>query len=56
MNTLSKEKLKDWNDDFIINWLKSNTSFKEITILGKDSDNVGDFVDNYRRTLFACVK
>lgn len=29
---------------------------KEVIPLGSDTDNVGKFKDNYRRTLFACLK
>ena len=43
-------------DDFIINWLKENTTFKHINNLGKDEDNIPPFEGYYGRTLFACIR
>ena len=50
------EKLSKWTDDFIINWLKENTTFKHIINLGKDEDNIPPFEGYYGRTLFACFR
>ena len=49
------EKLSKWTDDFIINWLKENTTFKHIIDLGKDEDNIPPFEGYYNRKLFACI-
>lgn len=50
------DSLPEWDADYIENWLRSNSSFKKIYRLGKDSDNVPPFEDNYSRTLFACMR
>ena len=50
------EKLSKWTDDFIINWLKENTTFQHIINLGKDEDNIPPFEGYYSRTLFACIR
>lgn len=50
------KKLSLWNDEYIINLIKKNTSFKEVFILGKDDDNRSPYKGNYNRTLFACTK
>jgi hypothetical protein len=50
------EKLSKWTDDFIIDWLKENTTFKHIIDLGKDEDNIPPFEGYYSRTLFACIR
>ena len=49
-------RLSKWTDDFIINWLKENTTFKHIINLGKDEDNIPPFEGYYGRTLFACIR
>ena len=54
--TWFKEKLADWDEDYIEGWLLEHTSFKKIFRLGKDRDNVTPFEDNYGRTLFACLR
>lgn len=51
-----KENLKEWDENYIVNLIKQNTSFKEVIPLGKDNDNTGKYKNNYARTLFACVK
>jgi hypothetical protein len=51
-----KDDLQGWTPDHIENWLRQNTSFKEIVRLGSDEDAVPPFQDNYGRMLFACVK
>jgi len=49
-------RLSKWTDDYIIGWLKENTTFKHIINLGKDNDCIPPFEDYYERTLFACVR
>ncbi|MGB0064625.1 MAG: methyltransferase domain-containing protein [Terracidiphilus sp.] len=49
-------RLEGWNADHIHNWLKENTTFKEIRRLGKDKDAVPPFQSCYSRTLFACTR
>jgi hypothetical protein len=51
-----RNSLPEWNDDFIIRFIKQNTSFTHVLPLGRDSDNVGPYSDNYARTLFACIR
>jgi hypothetical protein len=51
-----KKTLTNWNPDFIEHFLKTQTTFAKIIRLGKDQDNRGEFVSNYGRTLFACVR
>ena len=51
-----KESLPDWDESQMIRWLKENTSFDEIVVLGKDEDNVGVYSPNYQRSLIACVR
>lgn len=50
------ESLKEWTPEFIAAWLRENTGFSTIVALGRDTDNVGPFKDNYGRTLFACTR
>jgi 2-polyprenyl-3-methyl-5-hydroxy-6-metoxy-1,4-benzoquinol methylase len=50
------EELSKWTDDYIMDWLKENTTFKHIINLGKDNDCIPPFEDYYNRTLFACVR
>lgn len=52
----NKKLLPEWDDKFIEEKIKKNTSFKKVIRLGKDKDNRGKYRQNYRRTLFACVK
>jgi hypothetical protein len=51
-----KETLPSWNDDFLENLLRENSSFRRIHRLGRDSDGQGYFAGNYGRTLFACCR
>jgi hypothetical protein len=51
-----RNSLPEWNDEFIIQFIKNNTSFRYVTPLGRDSDNVGPYRNNYARTLFACYR
>jgi 2-polyprenyl-3-methyl-5-hydroxy-6-metoxy-1,4-benzoquinol methylase len=48
--------LRKWDDQYIIDFIKEHTDFKEVIALGKDKDNVGPYSKNYARTLFICVK
>ena len=50
------KRLSKWTDDFIIGWLKENTTFQHIINLGKDEDNIPPFEGYYGRTLFACFR
>ncbi len=52
----NRKRLSQWDDNYIINLIKENTSFKEVIPLGKDNDNRGKYKDNYGRTLFACIR
>ena len=49
-------RLSKWTDEFIVNWLKENTTFKDIVNLGKDNDNIPPFEQYYGRTFFACIR
>lgn len=51
-----RKKLASWDDQYIIDLIKQHTTFKQVIALGKDTDNEGKYKDNYRRTLFACVR
>jgi hypothetical protein len=50
------ESLKEWTPSYIEQWLRSNTSFSNIRILGTDQDSRGVFRGNYGRHLFACYR
>jgi 2-polyprenyl-3-methyl-5-hydroxy-6-metoxy-1,4-benzoquinol methylase len=50
------KSLAGWDAEFITKWLRENTSFTRIEILGRDSDNVSPFEKNYRRHFFACSR
>jgi hypothetical protein len=51
-----RQSLSQWNDKFIIDFIKDHTSFTRVIPLGRDSDNVGPYRTNYGRTLFACYR
>ncbi len=51
-----KNSLSDWTPSYIETWLKKNTSFSKVVRLGIDEDAVGDYKDNYGRTMFACIR
>jgi hypothetical protein len=51
-----RKKLPQWNDAYIIDMIRRHTSFRQVIALGKDRDNKGKYVDNYQRTLFACIR
>lgn len=46
--------LKDWDAEHIRRWLRDNTSFSKIDLLGTDSD--GNRGRRYGRHLFACIR
>ncbi len=48
--------LSEWDNDFIVGFIKQHTSFSHVLPLGTDSDNTGRYNDNYARTLFACIR
>lgn len=51
-----RHSLADWSVEYIQNWLKKNTSFSKIELLGTDSDRHGVFRARYGRHLFACTR
>ena len=51
-----RESLREWTPDFIEQWLRRHTGFRQIVRLGRDKDNVPPFADAYGRTLFACIR
>ncbi len=51
-----RDSLQEWNTEYILTWLRTNTSFTQIIALGQDSDAVPPFERNYGRTLFACAR
>ena len=51
-----RKKLADWDDDFIINFVKEHSSFDRVIPLGVDSDRGQQWCTDFGRTLFACVR
>lgn len=51
-----KNKLKKWDDKFIINLIMSNSNFKWYVKLWIDNDNKWKFIWNYWRSLFVFYK
>lgn len=51
-----RESLKEWTPSYIERWLRANTSFSTIKMLGTDQDGSGVFRGNYGRHLFACCR
>jgi hypothetical protein len=51
-----KHPLAGWNVEYIQNWLKENTSFSKIELLGMDNDRYGIFRVQFGRHLFACTR
>ena len=51
-----RNTLPQWNQDFIVNFVKQHTSFDRVIPLGVDSDGVGLLKHNFGRMLFACVR
>jgi len=48
--------LSKWNDEFVADFIRRHTSFSRVIPLGTDLDYAGPYPDNYRRTLFACLR
>jgi SAM-dependent methyltransferase len=48
--------LPQWDNAFIIDFIKQHTSFNRVIPLGVDSDSVGLVNRSFGRTLFACVR
>ncbi len=48
--------LPKWNDAFVVDFIRQNTSFARVVLIGADLDHAGPYRGNYRRTLFACVR
>jgi 2-polyprenyl-3-methyl-5-hydroxy-6-metoxy-1,4-benzoquinol methylase len=51
-----RDLLPAWNIEYIVEWLRSHTTFRRVMALGVDHDDVEPFADNYGRMLFACVR
>lgn len=51
-----RESLKEWDEDYIIKFIKHNTSFKKVIKIGYDQDNQGQYSNQYKRALFACLR
>jgi 2-polyprenyl-3-methyl-5-hydroxy-6-metoxy-1,4-benzoquinol methylase len=51
-----KKKLAGWDDNYILGWLRKNTTFRRIEIIGRDNDGQGRFKGAYGRALFACTR
>jgi SAM-dependent methyltransferase len=51
-----RHKLPDWDNDFIVDFVKQHSSFERVIPLGVDSDRRQRRHANYGRTLFACVR
>jgi SAM-dependent methyltransferase len=48
--------LRDWDDEFVIDFIRRHTSFSHVMPLGADLDHRGRYRGNYARTLFVCVR
>ncbi len=51
-----KRTLANWDANYIQKWLRENTSFSKIEILGTDNDRDGLYPVRYGRHLFACSR
>ncbi len=51
-----KDSLKDWDAQFIERWLRENTTFRAVQLLGADQDGQGKYQGQYGRHLFACYR
>lgn len=51
-----KHYLAGWNVEYIQKWLKENTSFSKIEVLGTDNDRYGIFRVQFGRHLFVCTR
>jgi SAM-dependent methyltransferase len=49
-------RLKGWDDEHVIDYIRKHTSFTTVIPLGKDQDSVPPYEQNYGRTLFACLR
>lgn len=48
------DSLKEWDAEFIVRWLRENTTFTSVQVLGTDQDGQGRYQGQYGRHLFAC--
>lgn len=48
------DSLKEWDAEFIARWLRENTTFTSVQVLGTDQDGQGRYQGQYGRHLFAC--
>lgn len=48
--------LPEWDDDHIVKWITDNSSFQHVEKIGVDKDAVGNYKNNYGRSLFACYR
>lgn len=48
--------LPEWDDEYIVNWIKGNTSFQNVRALGRDNDCKTPFENYYNRTFFVCTR
>lgn len=51
-----RHELKEWTDDYIVEWIKSHSSFTRVEKLGCDEDRSPSYEDNYGRMLFAFTR
>jgi 2-polyprenyl-3-methyl-5-hydroxy-6-metoxy-1,4-benzoquinol methylase len=51
-----KDSLKQRNAEFIARWLRENTTFSSVRMLGTDQDGQGRYQGQYGRHLFACYR
>ena len=51
-----KNLLPLWSVDYIVDWIKDNSSFTKVIPLGKDNDRKKPFEGYYGRTTFACIR
>jgi len=50
------QSLPEWDDGRIVEFLKTNTNFRNVIKLGSDKDNRGPHKFNYGRSLFVCFR
>lgn len=50
------KSLPEWDDEFISRTVCEHTSFQRIVKLGEDEDDRGPYKNQYRRSLFACLR
>ena len=51
-----RKALPEWDNDFVIDYVRRHTSFSRVIPLGSDADDAGPYRGNYGRTLFACLR